>query len=99
MLGKLLGAAAGAEASKFTTAFGGPAGAAIGVLAVPLVRRLSIPGLIVVTVGGYFAKKWLDRREAQADAPTATRKAAVKKAASARKSTRRAPPKASAASA
>ena len=39
MFGKLLGAAAGAEAAKFTSAFGGPAGAVMGALAVPLVRR------------------------------------------------------------
>jgi hypothetical protein len=64
MLGKILGAAAGAEASKFTTAFGGTTGAVMGALAAPLVRRLSIPALVVLGAGGYFAKRYYDKRHA-----------------------------------
>lgn len=62
MLGKILGAAAGAEASKFTTAFGGTTGAVMGALAAPLVRRLSIPALVVLGAGGYLAKRYYDKR-------------------------------------
>lgn len=93
MLDKILGAAAGAEAAKFTNAFGGPAGAVLGALATPLVRRLTIPGLIVVTAGGYFAKKWLENREAGAETATSPRKAAVRRTARNRKRTRRSAPK------
>ncbi|MEO5706846.1 MAG: hypothetical protein ABIT10_04185 [Alteraurantiacibacter sp.] len=65
MFGKLLGAAAGAEASKFSRAFDGTTGAVMGALAVPLVRRLSLPALVVLGAGGYFAKRYMDKREAE----------------------------------
>ena len=99
MLDKILGAAAGVEASKFTKAFDGPVGAIAGALAVPLVRRLSLPGLIVLTAGGYFAKKWLDKHHAEGAGGTSARKAAEKRAASSRKRTRRTSPKAATAAA
>lgn len=97
MISNILGAAVGAEASKFTSAFGGPAGAVLGALATPMVRRLTIPGLILITAGGYFAKKWLENRKAKAETAASPRKAAVKRAASSRKRTRRTAPKTAAA--
>ena len=89
MLGKLFGAAIGAEAAKFTTAIGGPTGAVLGVLATPLVRRLSIPGMVALGVGGYFAKKYFDKRHAEKqDTAGFRRKIATDNAAQARKATR-----------
>ncbi len=92
MFGKLIGAAAGAEASKFTRAFDGPAGAVMGALAVPLVRRLSLPALVVLGAGGYFAKRYFDKREAESSA-------GQRKNASARRSARKASRKTAAAAA
>lgn len=87
MFGKLIGAAAGAEASKFTSAFDGPAGAIMGALAVPLVRRLSLPALVVLGAGGYFAKRYMDKRETETT--TARRRTAASQRRSARKATRK----------
>lgn len=87
MFGKLIGAAAGAEASKFTSAFDGPVGAVMGALAVPLVRRLSLPALVVLGAGGYFAKRYMDKREAEGSA--STRRAAASGRRSGRKATRK----------
>lgn len=89
MIGKVIGAALGAEASKFTTSMGGPTGAVLGVLATPLVRRLSIPGMVALGVVGYFAKKYFDRRNAQKqDTVAMSRKVATENAAQARKAAR-----------
>ena len=97
MISNILGASVGAEASRFTGGFGGPVGAIPGAFATSLVRRLTIPGLIVAAAGGYFAKKWLDYGQATAEAAASPRKAAVKRAASSRKRTRRTTPKTAAA--
>jgi hypothetical protein len=100
MIGKLFGAALGAEASKFSSTIGSPTGAVLGVLATPLVRRLSIPGMVVLGVGGYFAKKWFDNRAGHQQGATADRRqAATRRAASARHSTRRTAPTAASADA
>jgi hypothetical protein len=66
MIGKLIGAAAGAQAAKHTAKIGGTGGAVLGALAVPLVRRMSLPALLALGAGGYAYKKWSDRREADA---------------------------------
>ena len=65
MLGKLIGAVAGAQVARHTTKAGGTGGALLGAVAVPLIARLSLPALAVVGVAGYFAKKAYDRREAR----------------------------------
>lgn len=85
MLGKILGAAAGAEASKFTTAFGGTSGALMGALAAPLVRRLSLPALVALGAGGYLAKRYYEKRRADKakTASKASRKGRQPKAATA----------------
>lgn len=88
MFGKLIGAAAGAEASKFTSAFDGPAGAIMGALAVPLVRRLSLPALVVLGAGGYLAKRYYDKREQETTG--APRRETPSARRSARKTTRKA---------
>lgn len=85
MFGKILGAAAGAEASKFTSAFGGTTGAVMGALAAPLVRRLSLPAIVVLGAGGYLAKRYYDKRQAENGSPAAKaeRKAARRPASAA----------------
>ena len=85
MFGKILGAAAGAEASKFTSAFGGTTGAVMGALAAPLVRRLSLPAIVVLGAGGYLAKRYYDKRHADngAEINEASRKGGRRKAAAA----------------
>lgn len=65
MFGRLIGAVAGAQAAKHTAKVGGTGGALLGAIAVPMIARLSIPALAVVGVGGYFAKKAYDKREAR----------------------------------
>ncbi len=64
MIGKLIGAAAGAQAAKHSASIGGTGGALLGAMAVPLVRRFSIPALVAVGVGGYLAKRAYDRKQA-----------------------------------
>jgi hypothetical protein len=69
MIGKILGAVAGAKAAEQTTKIGGAGGALLGVAAMSLVRRLSVPALILLTAGGYALKKLSDKREAEPATP------------------------------
>lgn len=57
MIGKIVGALAGAEASKHTRSIGGPGGAILGALAVPVVRRMKWTSLAALAAGGYLVKK------------------------------------------
>ena len=62
MIGKIVGAVLGGSIASQTRSIGGPTGAMIGA-AVPFVlRRMSIPGMIALGVGGYAVKKYLDRK-------------------------------------
>ena len=65
MFGRIVGAIAGSQAAKHTAKVGGTGGALLGAVAVPFIARMSIPALAVVGVGGYFAKKAYDKREAR----------------------------------
>lgn len=78
MIRTILGAVAGAKAAEHTSKVGGAGGALLGVAAVSLFRRLSLPALIVVTAGGYALKKWNDQRET-APAPAPESKTAAPK--------------------
>lgn len=79
MFGKIIGAAVGGKLAKQTSGMGGTTGAMIGA-AVPFVlSRLSIPAMIVLGVGGYAAKKFLDKDDTSKDSktmPKSTTKAA-----------------------
>ena len=57
MLGKIIGAVAGAQASKYSRSVGGTGGALIGALAVPLLRRMSWPTIALLAAGGYVVNK------------------------------------------
>ncbi|WP_336985779.1 hypothetical protein [Altererythrobacter aquiaggeris] len=63
MIGKLIGAIAGSKLAETTKGLGGPSGAALGVGAAMIAKRLSLPTLIAVTAGGYFFKKHLDKKD------------------------------------
>lgn len=63
MIGKIIGAAIGGAVARQTSKIDGTTGAMIGA-AIPFVmRRMSIPGMIALGVGGYVVKKYLDRQE------------------------------------
>lgn len=66
MIRKLIGAAIGASVAKRHPAAGGVTGVVLA-SAVPFVlRRLSLPGMIAMGVGGYVAKRYMDRQESAA---------------------------------
>lgn len=65
MIGKIIGAAVGHQAAKKSRALGGTTGAVLGA-AVPFVlRRMSIPAMLALGAGGWFAKKKLDEKKAE----------------------------------
>ena len=72
MIGKILGAFAGAEASKYTKSIGGTGGAILGALAVPVISRMRIPALLALGAGGYAAKKLIDKEKKPTTATTPT---------------------------
>jgi len=63
MLRKILGAVAGKSAAEHTGSMGGTKGALLGVGGATMLKRMGLPGLIAVTVGGYALKKWKDKRD------------------------------------
>ena len=76
MIGKLIGAAAGAQASKYTRSLGGTGGALLGALAVPVISRMRIPALLALAGGGYLAKKFIDKEQASTTPPPSANTAA-----------------------
>lgn len=66
MLRKIVGAIAGKKAAEHTRAMGGTSGALLGMAGASLLKRMSLPGLVAVTVGGYAFKKWKNKRDAEA---------------------------------
>ena len=72
MIGKLIGAFAGAEAAKRTSKIGGTGGAILGAVAVPIISRMRIPALLALGAGGYIASKLADKGKKPAPANTAT---------------------------
>lgn len=72
MIKRLIGAVIGREAAKHTAAVGGTGGALLGVLAVSLIARLSIPAMLAVTAGGYIAKRVYAKRQGQQPAAAMT---------------------------
>lgn len=69
MIGKILGAFVGGKVAQHVRGIEGPTGAALGVLAPALLRRLSLPTMIALGVGGYLAKKVLDGETARPSRP------------------------------
>ncbi|MEO6151755.1 MAG: hypothetical protein ABIT09_04655 [Croceibacterium sp.] len=61
MLGRILGGLIGARTAKYEGMDQG-GGALIGALAIPLMRRFGLPGMIAAAAGGYALKKYNERR-------------------------------------
>ena len=64
MIGKVIGAFVGDRIARQTKGLGGAGGAALGVVAASVVRRMSLPAMVALGVGGYVAKKELDKQDA-----------------------------------
>ncbi len=63
MIGKIIGAVVGGKIAENTKGIGGTTGALLGAAAPVVLRRLSIPTMIVLGAGGYFAKKHFDKKD------------------------------------
>lgn len=61
MIGKIFGAVVGSKVAQHVRGVEGPTGAAIGALVPMVLRRISLPAMVALGVGGYFAKKVMDR--------------------------------------
>ena len=61
MIGKVIGAFVGDRLAKKTSAVGGAGGAALGVVAAAVLRRMSLPAMLAIGAGGYLAKKMSDK--------------------------------------
>lgn len=72
MIGKIISAAVGGKLAQQTKGMDGTTGAIIGAAAPFILRRLSIPGMIALGVGGYVAKKIFDGRTEQDGQPEPT---------------------------
>ena len=72
MIGKVFGAYVGGKVAQRVRGIEGPTGAALGVLAPAILRRLSWPAMVALGIGGYLAKKAIDREGAK-PAPARTR--------------------------
>ena len=73
MIGKIIGAYAGDKLAKQTNTLGigGAGGAALGVVAASVLRRMSLPTMLAVGAGGYVAKKLYERNQRK-NPPTQT---------------------------
>lgn len=72
MIGKVLGAFLGGKVAQHTRGIGGPTGAALGVLAPAILRRMSWPVMVALGVGGYLVKKAMDKESASPGRPAGT---------------------------
>lgn len=69
MLKKIIGGVVGAKLAKKSPKMSGTTGAALGA-ALPLVlARASLPAMVALGVGGYFAKRWYDKKAPATPAP------------------------------
>ena len=57
MIGKIVGAVAGAKAAKYARGIRGPGGAFLGAGTVAAARRFGPRGLVAAAVGGYLLKR------------------------------------------
>jgi len=65
MLGKIIGGYIGAKTAKME-GMSQESGALIGALALPIMRRFGLPGLVAAAAGGYALKKYNARHAAPA---------------------------------
>lgn len=71
MIGKIIGAFVGDKVAKQTSGVGGATGAALGVVASTVLRRMSLPAMIALGAGGYVVKKLIDKNEQKRSATAA----------------------------
>lgn len=69
MLGKIIGAVAGAKAADHVRGISEPGGALLGVGAAALARRLSLPAMLAIAAGGYAFKRYKDKQDKRAGKP------------------------------
>lgn len=62
MIGKILGAVAGAKLSQHARSVNGPGGAILGAAAVALGRRMGPLGWIAAAAGGYALKRMAEKQ-------------------------------------
>jgi hypothetical protein len=65
MIGKIIGAIAGAKAAQHTRGVDTPGGALLGVATVALGRRFGLKGLLAAAAGGYALKRYNERSRAR----------------------------------
>ena len=65
MIRKLIGAGIGASLAKRHKAAGGVTGAVVAGAVPAIISRISLPAMAVIGVGGYFAKRYLDKKAAE----------------------------------
>jgi hypothetical protein len=92
MIGKILGAFLGGKVAQHTRGIEGPTGAALGVLAPAILRRLSWPAIAALGVGGYLAKRMADRGSQSSTDRSADKRSDPKKAGAAYPAAKRKPP-------
>ncbi|KPQ32005.1 MAG: hypothetical protein HLUCCX21_02825 [Porphyrobacter sp. HL-46] len=74
MIRRLIGGAIGARLAKGHPVMGGATGAALATAVPFVISRVSIPAMMALGVGGYVAKRYMDKRD-QAESRTAARPA------------------------
>lgn len=71
MIRRMIGAAIGARVAKTHPALGGATGAMLASAVPFVISRVSLPAMVVLGVGGYVAKRYMDKNAAeQATKPT-----------------------------
>ncbi len=71
MIRKLIGAAIGASVAKKHPAAGGATGVVLATAVPFVISRVSLPAMVALGVGGYVAKRFMDKNTAeQATKPT-----------------------------
>lgn len=71
MIRRMIGAAIGARVAKGHPALGGATGAMLATAVPFVISRVSLPAMVALGVGGYVAKRYMDKNAAeQATKPT-----------------------------
>jgi hypothetical protein len=73
MIRRMIGAAIGARVAKTHPALGGAAGAMLASAVPFVISRVSLPAMVVLGVGGYVAKRYMDAKGDKNAAEQATK--------------------------
>lgn len=63
MFRRIIGGAIGAKLAKGHPALGGATGVALATAVPFVISRVSLPAMVALGVGGYFAKRYLEKRD------------------------------------